>query len=75
MARETAGNDRSEDVGEWLEGLGFGHLRQLFHEQEINFENLTEIADTDLESWSMPFGSRKRLFRSIRTLAGKSALY
>ena len=75
MARETAGNDRSEDVGEWLEGLGFGHLRQLFHEQEINFENLTEIADTDLESWSMPFGSRKRLFRAIRTLAGKSALY
>ena len=52
-------------IGDWLQSIGLGRFRDLFAAQEIDDETLSEITETDLEGWGVPFGARKRLMRAI----------
>ncbi len=63
----------SDGVTKWLEGLGLGGYANLFAEQRIDQEVLTELTDSELKELDIPIGSRKKLLKAIAALQGKSS--
>jgi SAM domain (Sterile alpha motif)/Acyl-CoA dehydrogenase, C-terminal domain len=57
------------DTPEWLRTLGLEQYAPMFHQNEIDYEVLPELADADLERLGVPMGHRKRLLRAISALS------
>ena len=58
----------SDRVAQWLEQLDLGRYAQVFAEQEIKYEDLTELTDSDLKELGIPLGPRRRILKSINVL-------
>ena len=57
------------DLGRWLDELGLGQYATAFAENDIEFELLPELTDTDLEKLGMSsLGHRKKLLAAISKL-------
>ena len=56
------------DIRRWLEQHGLGKHAELFAENEIDFEVLPELEESDLESMGLALGPRKKLLKAIRAL-------
>src|SRR5262245_54375253 len=61
------------DVGDWLAGLGFGRYAQIFAENAIGADVLSDLSETDLEKLGIPLGDRKRLLKAIAARAENHA--
>jgi class 3 adenylate cyclase/tetratricopeptide (TPR) repeat protein len=59
-------------VNQWLEQVGLGRYAELFAEQHIDFDVLTDLTDLDLAQLGVTLGDRKRLMRAIAELKGRS---
>ncbi len=53
------------EVGDWLSARGFGHLFDLFEENEIDGEVLFDLTDDDLKDLGLALGARKKLLKAI----------
>ncbi|MGK9166850.1 AAA family ATPase [Inquilinus limosus] len=56
------------DVGVWLRELGLGQYEQLFRDNAIDAEILSELTDSDLEGLGVLLGHRKKLLKAIAAL-------
>jgi len=61
------------DVGDWLRSLGLSQYEDLFRENDIDAEVLSDLTDGDLEKIGVSLGHRKRLLKAIAVLAGPAA--
>jgi len=61
------------DVAAWLDGLGLGAYAEVFAEQAIDGDTLTELSEQDLVQLGMPLGHRKRLLRALAELSPRAA--
>src|SRR5262249_34433434 len=59
----------ADDIAQWLEGLGLGHHAQVFAENSIDLDLVTELTEADLTQLGLNIGERRRLQRAIRNLA------
>src|SRR5262245_10622488 len=57
------------DVGDWLAGQGFGRYAQIFAENAIGADVISDLSETDLEKLGIPLGDRKRLLKAITARA------
>ena len=57
------------DVTVWLERVGLGHYAELFAENRVDFDVLSDLTDSDLKDLGIPLGDRKRLRKAIDALA------
>jgi len=57
-----------DGVGAWLERLGLGEYREVFAENDIDFDVLPELTDQDLKDLGLSLGHRKRLLKAIAAL-------
>jgi class 3 adenylate cyclase len=57
------------DVGDWLRGLGLGQYEDVFRENEIGADVLSDLTDVDLEKLGVALGNRKRLLKAIAALS------
>jgi class 3 adenylate cyclase/tetratricopeptide (TPR) repeat protein len=57
------------DVGAWLRQLGLERYEPAFQDQEIEWEVLPELSETDLERLGIPLGPRKKLLKAMAMLA------
>src|SRR5215468_1604584 len=57
-------------MADWLKKLGMSEYAELFAENDIEIDNLTELTDHDLERLGVSLGHRRRILRAIRELAG-----
>lgn len=53
----------------WLEGLGLDRYREAFQQNEVTWDLLPELNDTDLAALGVVLGHRKRLLRAIAQLS------
>jgi len=58
-----------ENVGEWLEGLGFSKYADVFADNEIDQDALPLITADDLKEIGIPVGARRLLLAAIENLA------
>lgn len=58
-------NDR---VSAWLESLGLGRYREVFQQNAVTWDVLSELNDDDLVSMGVLLGHRKKLLRAIAQL-------
>jgi class 3 adenylate cyclase len=59
-------------IAAWLENLGLGKYQELFTDNEIDFEVLPELTETDLEKLGIPLGPRKKLLKAIASLTSET---
>jgi class 3 adenylate cyclase/tetratricopeptide (TPR) repeat protein len=59
-------------VNEWLEEIGLGRYAELFAENHIDFDVLSDLTESDLAQLGVTLGDRKRLARAIAKLTGGS---
>lgn len=57
----------------WLKGLGLERYLELFHENDIDEDVLSDLTETDLEKLGISLGHRKKLLRGIAARADQSA--
>jgi class 3 adenylate cyclase/predicted ATPase len=57
------------DIGAWLRQLGLERYEQAFRDNEVDFDILSELAETDLEELGVLWGDRKKLLDAIIELA------
>lgn len=57
-----------KNIAQWLDSLGLSRYTELFADNEIDWEVLPELTDTDLEKLGIPLGSRKKLLKGIANL-------
>ena len=62
----------SDRVTRWLEALGLDEYAALFEQQQVVFDDLTELSDGDLEKIGIPLGPRKRILKAIAALSQDS---
>jgi hypothetical protein len=55
-------------VAAWLRSLGLERYEEAFHANEIDWEILPELNESDLEKLGLPLGPRKKLLRAIAIL-------
>ena len=55
----------SDDLGVWLKSIRMGKYLQLFIDNEIDVDVLTELTDADLKELDIPLGSRRRLLKAV----------
>jgi class 3 adenylate cyclase len=65
MAAPTAATD---NLKEWLQGLGLEKYADAFAREEIELKVIAELTDTDLQSLGIPMGPRKQILRAIDQL-------
>ncbi len=53
---------------EWLNQLDLGEYTQLFLENKVEFDVLTELEEDDLRDLGIPLGHRKKMMRAIKEL-------
>ena len=56
------------ELREWLEEHGLGKYADLLAENEVDFEVLPELEESDLEGLGLALGPRKKLLKAIREL-------
>lgn len=56
------------NITAWLENLGLSKYQEIFAENEIDFEILSELTEPDLEKIGIPLGPRKKLLKAIANL-------
>lgn len=56
----------------WLDGLGLTKYARTFADNEIDFETLSELTDSDLEGLGIPFGPRRKLRKALALLTPPS---
>jgi class 3 adenylate cyclase/predicted ATPase len=49
----------------WLQDLGLSQYAEIFANNAVDFDVLTELSDADLKDLGIPLGDRKRLLRAI----------
>jgi class 3 adenylate cyclase len=57
------------DVAAWLRGLGLERYEPTFRENEIDWDVLPELTESDLEKLGLPLGPRKKLLKAIAALS------
>ena len=57
------------DVAAWLRDLGLERYKLTFRENEIDWDVLPELTESDLERLGLPLGPRKKLLKAIAALA------
>ena len=58
----------ASDIEQWLEALELAKYRDAFAENEIAFEDLSELTDDDLKEMGLPIGPRRRALKAIAEL-------
>ncbi|MCZ6524861.1 MAG: AAA family ATPase, partial [Alphaproteobacteria bacterium] len=58
-----------DDLARWLENLGLGNYAEVFAENEITFEDVSDLGDADLRELGLPMGPRKRFMRAVARLS------
>jgi hypothetical protein len=56
------------DIEGWLRELGLGQYEQLFRDNAIDTEILSELTDSDLERLGVLLGHRRKLLKAIAAL-------
>ena len=59
------------NIEDWLKDLGLGEYCPVFADNDIDFDVLPDLAETDLEKLGLTLGHRRKLLRAIA--ARKSA--
>jgi class 3 adenylate cyclase/predicted ATPase len=62
------------NIGDWLNGLGLGHYADVFRENAIDAEVLTELSDEDFATMGVLLGHRKKLVKAIALLSQTAEL-
>jgi class 3 adenylate cyclase len=62
------------NIGDWLDGLGLGHYAEVFRENAIDAEVLTELSDEDFATMGVLLGHRKKLLKAIALLSQTAEL-
>ncbi|MEE8545430.1 MAG: adenylate/guanylate cyclase domain-containing protein [Alphaproteobacteria bacterium] len=57
-----------DDLARWLENLGLGNYAEVFAENEITFEDVSDLGDADLRELGLAMGPRKRFMRAVARL-------
>lgn len=55
----------SQDLGVWLKSIRMGKYLDMFIENEIDVDVLSELTDDDLKELEVPLGSRRRLLKAV----------
>ncbi len=55
----------TDDIAQWLEGLGLGEYAQSFAENGVNFDALPHLSEDDLKDLGLVLGHRR--IRKFRT--------
>ena len=58
------------DIAAWLRDLGLERYEPTFRENEIDWDVLPELTESDLEKLGLPLGPRKKLLKAIAALSG-----
>ncbi len=61
------------DIRTWLRGHDFERFADLFEENEIDFDALSELSDDHLKELGIPLGPRVKLLKAINALDASSA--
>ncbi|NGZ59436.1 MAG: hypothetical protein CV081_02890, partial [Nitrospira sp. LK265] len=61
----------NDSVAAWLESLGLARYRELFEQNAITWDVLSEVNDDDLASMGIVLGHRKQLLRAMAQLSPK----
>lgn len=56
------------DIEAWLRELGLEKYLDLFREQAIDVDILTELSDADLREFAIPLGDRRRILKAANNL-------
>lgn len=57
-----------DDVRKWLNGLGLGHLADVFARSQIDLDSLRLLSNEDLREMQIPLGPRKKILAGIKLL-------
>jgi hypothetical protein len=60
--------------GEWLAEIGLGRYETIFASNEIDFDVIRSLSDTDLRELGLVLGDRKRLLQAVASLDEQAAL-
>jgi hypothetical protein len=52
-------------IADWLEKLGMSEYAQRFAENDIDFEVLSELTDTDFDRLGVSIGHRRKLLKAL----------
>src|SRR5215469_11418321 len=55
----------SDALGLWLEKIGLGHHAEIFADNDIDLDVLSELSDGDLKELGLSLGARRRLQRAL----------
>jgi class 3 adenylate cyclase len=59
----------TSDISNWLDQQGLGEYAELFEENRIGVDVLSDLGDDDLKEIGIALGDRKRLLRAIAPLS------
>jgi hypothetical protein len=54
-------------IADWLEKLGMSEYARRFVENDIDFEVLSELTDTDFDRLGVSIGHRRKLLKALAT--------
>jgi hypothetical protein len=73
--RTRAASARQMDaLSQWLEGHGLQRYAEVFVENDVDFDAIRLLSDSDLEKLGISLGHRRKLLRAIDELNSRSAL-
>ena len=59
----------SDDITQWLEGLGLGQYAQAFAENDIDLRTLPHLSDDDLKDLGLTLGHRRLIQGALKEQA------
>ena len=62
----------ANDLNSWLSGIGLGNHAENFASNDVDWDVLLELTETDLKELGLSLGDRKRLLRAIEGLKGEA---
>ena len=62
------------DINAWLAALGLERYAEVFAENDIDMEVVSELVETDLESLGLSLGHRKKLLKAVQSLGAEEGL-
>ncbi len=63
----------AHNVGEWLLQLGLGNYADAFTENDVEFEELSELSDDDLSQLGLSLGHRRKFLKAVAELTAGAA--
>jgi class 3 adenylate cyclase len=60
-------------IAAWLQDLGLERYEEAFRENEIDWEVLPDLTESDLEKIGLPLGIRKKVLKAIRAIGDGQA--